>query len=203
MMFWWIYAYNLRLPMAIACVFGIAVCVGVSIWSAQVRGRTKFAEPENNDAKWRQHMALQAGIILVLVTILIWAIPSPQYDIRYVDRPVDRVVKVPVKVYSGIKEVPSNYQNVYDKCIDSYDYRADRDVMTQCHGQAMAAITPPPTVVTKTVVRFNAYKDLYNDCIGSWGISEDDKTATVSPAMIRNQRIEICTNAALAGSKAH
>lgn len=203
-----VFLYNLRIPVALLSAVGITICVVIGLHALKLRSHTKFADPENTDARWRTMATSQVAIILAIVAAIVWAIPSPDYDVRYVDRPTTVIKRVPVKVFSGTKTVyqPSTYQNVFDKCVDHYDYHTDKDVLSQCHTQAKEAVEasmPKPKIILRTVTKYNSYKELYESCIGDWSITDSDKAVNMSPAMIRNQRIQICVDAALKGSKAH
>jgi hypothetical protein len=201
MTFLWVYAYNLRLPISIAVVVGLVMLGVVAYHSRKTALRTQFAQPDNTDAKVRLMGCAQLSMILVGIWVLVAAIPAPDYNVVYRDRVRTVERKVPVVKYTATRVITKApiYSQVYAKCIDSYSSHAGDDELKICHQSAIEASRPPQTVRVKLV--HDSYKTLFDSCNESYAINKDDRTPTLTPAMIRNQRMEVCRNVALTGSR--
>jgi len=199
-----VYLFNLRTPILMVAVMGIAICAIIAYWASGTRSQNVSGSSSYMAATERQMVCLKAALGLALLAAFVWAIPSPEYDVRYKIKEVPVVKKVPVRVYSGVKVIqnPSTYQSVYDSCISSTSYRVDPDTMKLCHEQAMTASNPAQQV--KVVYKFNSFKELYDNCNNGFTIRADTRGPNGEPpAMIRNQRIELCGKIALEGSRTH
>lgn len=200
--FLWLFVYNLQTPVLIGAVIGLAVCSVFGTLATQAARRTKFGELENRDAIWKQMMAIQSGIGLVILCCLVFAIPSPTYNLRVVH---DRV-PYPVKSIQYVEKkivVPGQYGAYYQQCVDSYKAGNVADSQLQlCHTQALEATSPPKIIYrTTTVTQHDSFKDIFDACISNNSISDSSTDARV--AELRVQRIAECTKASTVGSHDH
>ncbi len=205
MEFFWVYAYNLRWPILTLAVLLMAVSAFVGLRATMVRERTKFGDPDNTDAQWRQMASVQGAIAIGLLAALVFAIPSPTYNVRVIEKPaVIRTIvkKVPVIKYTATKLVrePAVYDRAYKTCIDSLDISVGGEETSQCHRQALEALRMDKGVIVKTIKVKDSYKTLFDNC-NDFTIDADDARSTVSAAQIRNERLQICHKVALDGSR--
>ena len=193
-----VYLYNLREPMLTVGIICIIVCAIIAMWSSKVRTRSPFASAMYIAAVERQLLSFKAALGIGLLSAFIWAIPSPEYDVRYKIKEVTVVQKVPVNVYSGIKVVheSSSYQSIFDHCISAHSGDTDNDTLNTCHRVAIEASQP-----VRIVYRNSSFKELFDDCNSRFQIDDRDHgTKGETPAVIRNQRLDICRQMAFQGS---
>lgn len=188
-MIFWVFLYNLRLPIAAFCLLGIALCV-------MAAARSQFSRDSSSSVG-----LIHVGVTLAILASVMWAIPAPDYDVKivYKDREVEK--RVPVPVYKGVKEVPSTYQTIFDKCINSANVRADGDLLKQCHQQAREASTPAPAV--KVVYKPSPYKDLFDQCNDGWTGSISDMKDPQVTFKARQERMTFCQGYAAQGATIH
>lgn len=187
-MIFWVFLHNLREPVAAFCVLGIVLCI-------MAAARSTYSRDSSSSVG-----LIHVGVILAVLASVMWAIPAPDYDVKivYKDREVEK--RVPVPVYKGVKEVPSTYQNVYDKCIDSATVRADAELIKQCHQQAREASAPPQAV--KVVYKPSPFLELFQKC-NDYNLDQLFEKDPVAGAEARTRRIAVCKDMALQGSTIH
>lgn len=209
MIFLWLLVFNLKLPMLLVSLTGIGLSSFIGYRALQRADDTVYASPENSNARFTQMTCLQSGVILAVFCALLWAVPSPTYDVRYVEKPVPFPVVKSIRYIAQTRTIvkPPLYSDVFEQCSDSLTGTGTRkayknisdDEARQCHLQALEA-TSPSRIVTRTVEVHDSYKTLFDDCndFSLVGIKAD-----ALAAKIRNERLKICHDAALAGSHDH
>jgi hypothetical protein len=199
----WIFAYNLRWPALFAMLLVIALSVYIAKEAEERRRRTQFGDPENTDAKWRQMAGLQGSLLMVGLTAILFAIPTPNYSVREVPGPERVVVKNvpgPIQWRDGkeiVYEQPL-YLDFYQKCVDTISGNHSDDELALCHKQALegvAASKPAPQI--RVQFKRDPYEELFNNCNDRYGL---DGVPSERAAGIRNERIRICHDAAMAAS---
>ena len=193
-----LYIYNLREPTLVVGILSLIVCAVIAKWSSTTRTKNVIGSSAHIAAVERQLVCLKGSLLIGASAAIIWAIPSPDYDVRYKIKEVTVVQKVPVNVYSGVKVIHDTpaYQTVYDKCISSYSRSIDNDTIQLCHKNALEA-----TQTVRIEYRNSPFKELFDDCNNSYSIDEKDHGPNgETAALIRNQRLEICNKMATQGS---
>jgi hypothetical protein len=206
--FLWVWVFNMREPITYLGTLGILICIGVMINGAVVRGNTDPHSTPNEDARWRQIAAVQGTGILALLMVLLLSIPNPQYNVRTVIQRVPVRVEVPRVQWRGgtrviTRTVPSRYQALYTECMRGQDvpsvsstsetHTDYRLISRQCHYQSLAGAGIRPE---RAVVR-SSYMEIFQWCNENYslnGLPENRK------ALVRNERLRICAQAALQGS---
>lgn len=183
-----VFAYNLRIPLFLIGIAGVALYAIIAIKAGQTRSLHGMESPYFIEATKRQITSLWMGSFFAFLAAFSWAIPSPTYNIRE----VVREVKVEVNK-------PNDYDDLFRTCIKNYGYAVDDKMSRQCHLQALQAINPTPIV--KKYVRDSNYKDLFDSCnenyIGGIANIKDGQAA----ADARLARMQFCHKAAMEGSR--
>lgn len=204
----WLFVYNLRWPMLVAALVVGVISIFVVDHAENVRKRTAFGAPENTDAKWRQLVSVQLASILLAASVILFAIPKPNYDVKLVPGP-ERIVKVnvpgPVQWKEGKQIVvqPSSYDAEYIRCINDVESRVERRTATEvefCHNTAKTALDNQrvaPTVVIKDRVVHDPYQKLFDNCNDRYSF---DGIPAAQAGALRNERITLCHKAALEGA---
>ena len=192
--------YNMAWPMVLLCLAVIALCIGVA-FHANMRkshNRINYGSPEWTTYTGRQFAAVQWGIGAGLIGAIFWGIPAPDFqrEIVRVEVPVRVNVPGPVReVFRGERLVPSTYQDVRDRCVANFTtggYTIDQEEATLCHNQALVA----SGIRVRVRLINNSYQELFRWCNERFSISAPDATAST----VRNERLQICHNAAMQGA---
>lgn len=196
-----VYLFNLRLPLLVVSGLGIGLCIMIGVWSSQSRSRYNSGTADHDAAVWRQMTSLKIAVMLSVLCALSWAIPAPDYDVRYVDRPVQVEVVKWKPIFKGQKIVYDSYKDLYEGCIAHTGDYADADETKLCHKQAIEASRPAPRWIKqiKTVTVHDTYKTLFDNC-NDFSL---DGVPNAIVGGVRNERLAICHKAALEGSSAH
>lgn len=201
----WLFAYNLRWPSLLATLLVIALSVYIAFTAEDRRRRTQFGDPENTDAKWRQMASLQGSLLMVALSCILFAIPSPTYNVRDVPGPERVVVKNvpgPIQWRDGkeVVEKPPVYIDFFQKCMDTTGgYQKTDEESQQCHKQALEAVaaSKAPQGAPQVVIKRDPYEQLFNNCNDRYSF---DGVPPATAAPLRNERIRICHDAAMQAS---
>lgn len=118
---------NMGLPMTIAAIAIVAVCVIILFVSAEAKERLNVGDPKYTDATTTQIYAGNVGLFTAILWAVVMAAPYPNYKVEY--KTVEKIVekKVPVeKVIYKDKVPPLNIvvndaQKIMDKCMEDID----------------------------------------------------------------------------------
>lgn len=204
MTFLWLYVYNLKLPLAIFTILGLAVCVTITAWSFRIRDDHDPLSLAHTNAHNRIWTSLHSAIVLSVIFILVCAVPSPTYDVRIVEKVIYRekiklVKQQPVIKYAGVKVVKEldTYSAIYQQCVRAVtgDGRAYLSIneAAACHKTALEGSRNVRLVKVK-----DSFKTLFDDCNDRYNVNEEK--GQEDGRIVRNQRIEVCTKMAEAGS---
>ncbi len=200
----WLFTYNLRWPSLIATLLVVALSVYIAFTAEDRRRRTQFGDPENTDAKWRQMASLQGSLLMVGLSCILFAIPSPTYNVRDVPGPERVVVKNvpgPIQWRDGkqIVEKQPVYLDFYQTCIDSISGSHSDDELAMCHKHALEAVSASkaPQGAPQVVIKRDPYEQLFNNCNDRYSF---DGVPPATAAPLRNERIRICHDAAMQAS---
>ncbi len=204
MTFLWLYAYNLKLPLGLFTILGLAICGIVAFWSFKIRDKHVPVSIEHVNAHNRIWTSLHSAVVLSVIFILVCAIPSPDYDVRIVEKVVYRekiklVKQPPVIKYAGVKVVKQldTYSIIYQQCIKAVTgngnaYLTINEANT-CHKTALEGSRTVRIIKVK-----DTFKELFNNCNDRYSVNEEK--GQTDGRFVRNQRIEVCTKMAEAGS---
>lgn len=192
-----VYLFNLRVPLLIVAMLGILLCALIGYWGSQTRGRCASGTADYDAAVWRQMTCLKVGAGIALLSAFVWGIPAPDYDIRYIEKPVRVEVAKWRTVYKNTRVVPDNYRMLYQNCVDRMGSQIDVSEAQLCHKQAIEASRPAPKLIrqTKYIKVHDPYLKLFNEC------NSNSVEGAQNPVQMRNERLKICHQMALDGSR--
>jgi hypothetical protein len=245
--FLWLFAYNLKFPVTIAAGVGLLLSTVMFLQglAANNRSAAKSGDP-------RVAWGVFSGLVFGLLWMGIYAVPSPTYNVKYVDRPVTIEKKVLVKVYAGTRVVEPTWDQRLKYCIDTIGSNLDRcekfandskkplvvkkvvrtitnyvdtpfeqnvkwcndktqKTLDDCTIWAKDMMNAHPKVVTKTItkevpvfkgeriiVKKDTFYELFKKCGDEYSL---DRAPPAQFGALRNERMKICKDVALAGSR--
>lgn len=247
--FFWLFVYNLKYPVTIGAGIGLFLCVVMFLQglAANNRSPSKSGDP-------RVAWSVISGIIFALIWMFIYAMPAPDYNVRYVEKPTVKVItkSVPIKIYSGIKVVEPTWDQRFKFCKSDPSMGFDIDRCTQyanmakqpriverkvpvylkenlqklvewcqdqrnnmtlddCVDYGKKILDYHPRIVIrnlirevpvfkgeKVIIQHDAYFDLWKKCNDAYSL---ERAPANQFGELRNQRMAICKDIALAGSR--
>jgi hypothetical protein len=192
-----VYLFNLRVPLLIVAMLGILLCALIGYWGSQTRGRYASGTADYDAAVWRQMTCLKVGAGIALLSAFVWGIPAPDYNVRYVPKPV-RVEVIKVRnVFKGERVIYNSYQDLYNTCVARMGDVIDQTEAQLCHKQAIEASRPAPKLIrqTKYIKVHDPYLKLFTEC------NSNSVEGSQNPVQMRNERLKICHQMALDGSR--
>lgn len=146
MEFFWVFAYNLKYPVTIGVSIGLLLCVIMFMQglAANNRSPSKSGDP-------RVAWSVMSGMLLGVLWAFVYAVPAPDYNVKYVNKPVTVEKTKIVKVFAGTRVVEPTWDQRFKYCKGELGETIDRCEQFANMAKAPRVVKNVIRTVTKTV----------------------------------------------------